>query len=61
MTDDPWRYSASVHQASGMVAVQAMCTIAEAVQLMAHRASDEGYTLDEIAAAVIDRSIRFDQ
>jgi len=42
-----------------MVSVQADCTIDEAVVLMQDRAATMGQTLDEIAAAVIDRSIRF--
>lgn len=58
--DDPRLYSATVHQASGMVAVQAMCTIADAVELMKGRAAETGGTLDEIAEGVIERAIRFD-
>lgn len=52
-------HSHRVNQASGMVSVQADCTIDEAVVLMQDRAATMGQTLDEIAAAVIDRSIRF--
>jgi hypothetical protein len=58
--DDERPYSARVHQASGMVAVQAMCSIADAVQLMKGRAAETGYPLDEIATGVIQRVIRFD-
>ena len=59
--DDSRLYTVSVHQASGMVAVQAMCTIAEAVQLMMGRSVRESHTLDEIASAVIARTVRFDE
>jgi AmiR/NasT family two-component response regulator len=52
-------HSHRVSQASGMVSVQADCTIDEAVVLMQDRAATMGQTLDEIAAAVVDRSIRF--
>jgi hypothetical protein len=52
-------HSHRVNQASGMVSVQADCTIDEAVLLMQDRAATMGQTLDEIAAAVIDCSIRF--
>lgn len=39
--------------------MQANCTIDEALVLMQDRAATMGQTLDEIAAAVVDRSIRF--
>jgi len=43
-----------------MVAVQAMCTIPEAVELMLRHAAETGGTLDEIADGVVERAIRFD-
>jgi hypothetical protein len=51
--------SRAVNQASGMVSVQADCTLDEAVELMANRAALETKTRDEIANAVIAREIRF--
>jgi AmiR/NasT family two-component response regulator len=55
----PFQQSAAVNQATGMVSVQAGCTLDEALALMQDRATVQGRTLDEIAGAVIDRSIRF--
>lgn len=52
-------YRAVVHQASGMVSVQAACTCAEAIDLMKDRASVESLTLEQVAAGVLDRSIQF--
>jgi AmiR/NasT family two-component response regulator len=49
----------NVSRASGMVAVQAECTCAEALQLMTERADIAHATLDEIATSVLDRTIRF--
>jgi len=49
-----------VHQASGMVAAQLHCTPDEALARMTTRALDMGYAIDEMAFAVLDRSIRFD-
>jgi len=48
-----------VAQASGMISVQAECTIAEAVVLMETRAVATRSTLDQIAAAVIARDFNF--
>jgi hypothetical protein len=48
-----------VSQASGMVSVQAECTLVEALVLMKERAQVTGRTLTEIADATLDRSIRF--
>ena len=55
----PNLHSSIVNQAAGMVSVQADCMIQDALALMSTRADEAGITLDEIAAAVIDRSIRF--
>ena len=49
-----------VHQASGMVAAQLACTIAEALALMKIRAEEAAVTLEQIAIAVLDRAVRFD-
>jgi hypothetical protein len=51
--------SPRVAQASRMVAVQAGCTVAEAVVLMETRAVSTHTTLEQIAIAVVDREIRF--
>jgi hypothetical protein len=48
-----------VHQATGMVAVQLDCTLLEALSRMIVRARNDGITLDELAADVIDRKIIF--
>ncbi|MGO9874866.1 MAG: ANTAR domain-containing protein [Acidimicrobiia bacterium] len=53
-------YSDYVNQAIGMVAEQTRSTIAQAIALMEERAAANGQTLEHIAEAVIDRSIRFD-
>jgi len=55
----PSQHSAAVNQACGMVSVQAACSMEDAMVLMHDRATVQGQTLEEIAAAVIDRSIRF--
>jgi len=48
-----------VDQAQGMVAVQAHCTVDEALALMKDRAAVQHQALDEIADDVVDRAIRF--
>jgi len=48
-----------MHQASGMVSVQASCTCAEAIVLMNKRAVDTRQTLEQIASSVLDRTMRF--
>ena len=53
------QFNAELHQAQGMVSVQATCTLSEALDLMRDRATVEGQSLNEIAAAVLDRSMRF--
>jgi len=42
-----------------MVSVQAACSMDDALLLMSDRATADGETLDEIAAAVLGRTIRF--
>ena len=60
MTDGPERaYSDCVNQAIGMVAEQTDGSIPEAVALIEERAAVTGQTLEQIAAAVINRSVRF--
>jgi hypothetical protein len=48
-----------VSQASGMVSVQAECTVGEALVLMKERAQVSGESLLAIAEATVDRRIRF--
>jgi hypothetical protein len=55
----PNLHSSIVNQAAGMVSVQANCLIQEAFVLMDARAELADDTLDEIAEAVLDRSIHF--
>jgi len=52
-------YDPRVSQASGMVSVQAKCTIAEALQLLEDRAAVAGQSVSEIAAATVERRITF--
>jgi hypothetical protein len=44
-----------------MVAMQADCTLEDALQMMKDRGEVSRYSLDEIAAAVLDGLIRFDE
>ena len=60
MTDGPKEYSLRANHAIGMVAEQISGTILEATARLEERAAASGRTLDQIAEAVIDRSIRFD-
>jgi AmiR/NasT family two-component response regulator len=54
------RYGSAVHEAAGMVSVQADCELEQAYVLLSDRATVSHIPLDDIACAVIDRSIRFD-
>ena len=53
------KYHDYVAQAAGMVSVQAECSLDAAFALMVERAQQHGGTLDEVAAAVVDRRMRF--
>ena len=53
-------HRAQVAQAQGMVSVQGACTLAEALILMKAQARTSQLSLEQVAAAVIDRDIRFD-
>lgn len=59
--EPPDRYSAKVHQATGMIAAQLHCDPAEALARMRIRADALCYSLDTMADLVLDLSIRFDQ
>jgi hypothetical protein len=54
-------FSVAVHQAAGMIAVQADCEIVEALNRLKIRAEAAGQTLHETALEVLDRVIRFDR
>jgi AmiR/NasT family two-component response regulator len=49
-----------VHQAAGRVSVQVGCRVEQALALMREQAEASRLTVDEIAAAVLDGSLRFD-
>jgi hypothetical protein len=51
--------SALTHQASGMMAVQTRCTVADALIWMTSRANETGQTVNDIADAVLERRLRF--
>ena len=57
--ETPHEHSAQVSRAAGIVSMQADCLIEQAIILMDARAELAGVTLDEIAEAVIARSIDF--
>jgi AmiR/NasT family two-component response regulator len=56
---DHWLCSDRVHQAQGMISVQACCTVDEALAWMSERADESGMSLDAIATAIIERRVRF--
>jgi hypothetical protein len=56
---DIGRHSMHVAQASGMVSVQAECSISAAMVLMESRAHVTGQSLEQIALAVINRETSF--
>jgi AmiR/NasT family two-component response regulator len=53
-------YGLRVHQATGMVAVQANCSIPEAFALICDQAADDGCSIERTAHDVIERRLRFD-
>jgi hypothetical protein len=54
------RRSAKVAQAQGMVSVQVQCSLDEALALLKARGESSLLSLDQVAGAVIEGSIRFD-
>lgn len=52
---DPW---AVVNQAAGMVSVQCRCGTADALALIRAHAYAENQPVDEVAAAIVDRTLR---
>jgi AmiR/NasT family two-component response regulator len=59
-SDAAFGRSGQVRSAQGMVAAQMGCTVEEALRLMAAHADTTDMTLEELAAAVVERRIRFD-
>jgi hypothetical protein len=57
--DDLDRLTAPVHQAAGMVSAQLACRVEEALGRLRIRAKASGKTLEELAADVFERRIRF--
>jgi AmiR/NasT family two-component response regulator len=53
-------YTYRVHQAQGVVAVQAGCSMSDALALMKNTAQATGETLESIAAEVLNHAVRFD-
>jgi AmiR/NasT family two-component response regulator len=51
--------STRVSQAQGMVSAQVGCSLRDALVLLKRRADDSKATVDEVAALVLDRTIRF--
>jgi hypothetical protein len=56
----PFEYSAEVHQAQGMVSVQADCTLDEALSRMKTFAAATNATLEQVADDVIKRRVRIE-
>jgi hypothetical protein len=54
-----WEYRSRIAQASGMVSVQADCSLDAAVLLMVERAEVDHLSIWGLAGAVLDRSMRF--
>jgi hypothetical protein len=60
MLDQPWEHRAVVHQATGMVSVQADATIADAFDILAAHSFASGRPIVEVARDVVERRIRLD-
>ena len=58
MTDE--ESTVRVSQASGMVSVQADCSVGEALELLKERARASGQSLEELAEQIVERRIRFE-
>ena len=53
-------YGLKVHQATGMVSVQANCSVAEALDLLVGYAGQHGCSVEQVASGVVDRRVRLD-
>jgi AmiR/NasT family two-component response regulator len=54
----PVEHTARVYQASGMVSVQADCSIDDALALMREHATSSHRSLDDVAQQIVERRIR---
>ena len=52
--------NAIVYQAQGMVAVQAGCSLEQALELLQYEADATDIPLERLAARVLDRAVRFE-
>jgi hypothetical protein len=53
-------FKSRVHQAAGMISVQAHCDLSEAMARLRHRAAGTGQSLEAVAVGVLEGVIRFD-
>ena len=53
-------YGLKVHQATGMVSVQANCSVAEALDLLVGYAGQARMQRGTVASGVVDRRVRLD-
>lgn len=60
LTPEDMPHAALVHQAVGMVSVQAGCELVEAFELLTARAGKTGVPAHTIALAVVTGVLRFD-
>jgi hypothetical protein len=59
MTSRSLENSVVASQASGMVSIQAHCSVTEATALMKHYGESNGLTLHQVASSVVGGSLRF--
>ena len=53
-------FNSRIHQATGIISVQAHCGIAAAFDKLRDRAAGMGQSIEATAVGVIDHAIRFD-
>jgi hypothetical protein len=58
-TGQPAHYSQTVHQAAAMITLQVNCRIEQAFSLLLESAVVANVTVEQLAVAVLNRSIRF--
>ena len=59
MTSRSLENSVIAGQASGIVSIQAHCSVTDATALMKHFAESNGLTLHAVASSVVDGALRF--
>lgn len=59
MGDRALEHRVRMTEASGMVSIQAHCSVTEAIGLIRQRAAMNEETVDQVVIAVVDRSISF--